>query len=1109
MKKTIKQLLFSVLISCIALLSHAQQKTVTGTVTDDQGKPLAGISFLIKGTTQGGITNEDGSFSIRATNNSVLEFSGVGYKAQQIKVGNSSTFTVVMQKSENQMEEVVVTAMGITKQQRALGYSATTVKSAELVKTAPVNFASALYGKVPGLQISSGPGGSTAGVVMQVRGLNSINFSSTPLVVVDGVPVRDGAFNSGNYWGDQRIRANGITDLNNEDMENVTVLKGAAAAALYGDEGKNGVILITTKKAKNKGFAVDASVMYFQDKAAYLPRFQEVRGAGFPVPWNVYSSDANGFAHYTLNGVDYRTTVQGSLNFGPLFDGKPILTWDGKVRPYSAQPDRYDALFQTAQNTVQNVAVSSGTDKAKIRLSLTHQSYEGVSLGSKDGRLNANLNTTVNFSPKFSIDLIINYMNQNIHNRPWQLDRLVNNFGGMMPTFDNGAWYKEKYQTSLGYRYVTGSNNSLTPSENLKIPNIRTDILDYMWSVNKNAVDEYNNRLLTNFTANLEIINNLRLRGKIATDMTFDRTVNKTASSQPISYGPSGYFGLSTYNDNILYGDLMLEYNRDITKDLNANARVGYTARKEGILTSSVGTNGGLTTENRFDLSSSALTPYGSGGSFYPYKLIKDGLFGVLNLNYKGYLYAEGTLRRDRTSTMNPQSNTGLYPSVSAGFILSDAITLPQAISYAKLRASWGIVATYPEPYVANVAYNLGNLGVQSSGSSAVLTNTIKTGPFGNETIKPEKKNEVEVGLEAKFLKNRMGIDMAYYAAKVNDLLLNQSLPISMGAGSILTNIGIVTNHGFELALNANPVDLKNFKWSFTFNFATNKNKIVQLANGSSELIHADNDGNAYQVKSVVGQPVGDIYVHPVLKDAQGRNIISSDGLYQADPNKMVSGGNAQAKGAGGFLNSLNYKNFGLDFVIDYRYGGYVIPTGLFWMTSRGLTKESLNYMDAAHGGLTYYLDKNTGKGIQTTASAGPNGEVVMHDGMLLDGVTADGNKNTNVVSQAYYYWVTYNWGGPQYSPTTLYSLYVQKNNYVKMREIALNYSLPRRISQKVWASKIVVSVFARNPFFLYRTIKDMDPEQLTTGNVWYMNLNNAGSGVATRSYGASIRLTF
>ncbi|WP_300600223.1 SusC/RagA family TonB-linked outer membrane protein [Niabella sp.] len=1106
MKKKQVLFVFVALLLGYGSLQAQIKRTITGVITDADGKPVPGATITVKGRSQAAVANEKGEYSINVEGSPELEISSVGFVTKVLKVGSDSTLPIILNTDQGSLEGVVVTALGVKRQQRSLGYATSTVSAADLVKTAPTNFAAALYGKVPGLQVSSAPGGSTAGVVMQLRGLNSISYSSTPLIVLDGIPIRDGGFNSGDYWNDGRVRGNGLIDLNLEDMESVTVLKGAAAAALYGSEGKNGVLLLTSKKAKGKGFSVDFNATYFQDRVAYLPRLQNVRGAGFPVPYDVYKSDPDGFGSYTLNGTTYRTNVQAGLNFGPLFDGKPILTWDGQVRPYSAQPDRYANLFQKGNNSTQNIAVSSATDKADIRLSLTHQRFEGVSQNSKDEKLNANFNSTVRFSKNYSLDLMINYINQNVHNRPFLVDRMVNNFTGMMPAFDNGAWYFDKYRTSLGYKYVTGSNPSLTPDENIKIPNYRTDILDYVWNLMSNNVDEYNNRLISSITNTLKITNDLSLRGKIATDLSFNRTLNKSLSSQPIAYGPSGGYTQSTYNYNILYGDVLLNYNKQISEDFSLSATAGYTARDEKGMNTSVGTNGGLGVENKFDLTASYNTPYNSSGS--QTYLTTDAFLGTLNFNYKSYAFLEGTIRRDRTSTMNPQNNTFTYPSVNGSLILSDIFKLPQVINYAKLRASWGVVGSYPAAYLANVAYNTGNLGVQTAGGTPVLTTSTITNPYGNDNIRPEKKKTLEFGLAVETFNKRLNFDVSYYHDKVYDLIINLTLPQSMGASTILSNIAELSNKGFEANINAIPIQSKDFRWNLTLNYFTNTNKIVKLANGSKELIHSDNDGNAYQIKSVVGQPVGDIYVHPTLVNDKGQAIITDDGLYQQDPNKMVSGGNSQVKGAGGILNTFTYKSFALTFNADFKYGGYVIPTGLFWMNSRGITEESLKYMDAAHGGLSYYLDAN-GKGIATTAASGPKGEKVLHDGMLLNGVTADGKDNTNIISQAYYYWNIYNWGGPQYSPSALYNLFVEKNNYIKMREISLAYTLPSRIASKVWAQRVTVSVFARNPFYIYRTIKDMDAEQLTTSNVWYNNLNNAGSQPSTRTFGAMIRATF
>ena len=1110
MKKLAKKLLLGSFFCFCAIISVAQQREITGTVKGSDGSPIANASVLVKGTSKGVATNTEGSFSIKVTGaKPVLVISSVGYKAREVAIGQNNDLNITLEVGTDAMQEVVVTALGINRQKRSLGYATTTVSADEITKTAPTNFASALYGKVPGMKIATAPGGSTSGVSIQLRGLNSITGRTQPLIVMDGVPIHDGDFNNSNYWGDQRLRGNGLVDLNPDDIESITVLKGASAAALYGSEATNGVILITTKSGKGKkGFTVDFNSTYFQDRVAYLPEFQNVRGTGFNPGYGVYSSDSNGFAHHTLDGTDYRTMVGGSLSFGPVFDGKPILSWDGVVRPYSPQKNRWADLFQRSNNTVNSLAFTNVSENSNTRFSVTQQHYEGTSLGSKNDKFAFSLNTTYNFGKKFHVQLIANDIYQKVHNRPYSFDRLINNFGGMMSTFDNGAWYQDKYKTSLGYRYVTGSNPSLTPDENLTFGNYRNDLLDYMWNVKSNNVDEYNNRLIASMTSFWDITKGLQLRGRVATDWTSDRSESKSASSIPLLYGYSGSYGIGTNTYSIFYGDLLLTYTKSLTDDLELKVMGGYTADKESSYSTNVSTNGGLTTENRFDLSSSAKPQYNSGSnrSF----LTKDALVGTINANYKDYLFLEGTVRRDRTSTMNPSQNSFVYPSVNSSFVLSDVVKMPSFINLTKLRASWGIVGNYPGAYLANVAYSLGNLGDQGSGNST-LTSTVATGTYGNDLIRPEKKHETEFGLVAGFLNNRLNLDVAYYVAKIVDQILPLQLAQSTGASNILTNIGTLQNKGVDLAISGTPLSTNNFTWQTGVNFNFNQNKILKLTDGSTELIKADYDGNAAVLKSVVGQPIGDFYSHPIKTDSKGQPIVNDygDGTldYQIDATKLVKYGNVQPKAIGGFYNSFRYKSFAIEVYTDFRLGGYVMPTGLNWLTGRGLTKESLNGMDKAHGGISYYLDSK-GYGVKTDATIGPNGETVYNDGMLLKGDLPDGTPNTHVESSSVYYWYVYNWGGPQYS-NSQYFKYIVKNSYWKVREISLSYTLPDKIAGKIKASKLQISVFGRNLFYLYRTIKNMDAEQLTTGLSWDSQVSNAGTNFTTRSFGATLRATF
>jgi iron complex outermembrane recepter protein len=1096
-----------ILTMCLALtVSAMAQLTVTGRVTGDDGLGIPGASVLERGTTNGTVTNFDGVYSLRVGNNATLVFSFMGYTPQEIPVQGRTSINVTLLVSSLTVDEVVVTAMGISRERKALGYAMSTIQSTELTKVSPTNFGSALYGKAPGLRIQTAPGGATSAVNINIRGVNSITGRSQPLIVVNGMPIRDGEVRNNDYWNDQRIRGNGLLDINPEDIESISILKGASAAALYGSEAVNGVVLITTKSGKGvKGFKVDVNSSYSVDNIAYMPRFQNVRGPGYPKTFANAGQDDDGWLYYDSNGDgnrDARMIVYTNVNFGPKFDGKPTIGWDGVIRPYEAQEKNYAGLYQQAVNAATTVALSIGGENSNSRISLTRQDNEGVSLFSKNERNIANINSTFYLGKKYTVDVVINYINQYTKNRPFSTDRMINNFGGMMPRFDNAQWYLNKYQTSLGYKYVTGTNQSLTPNENIRVNGVRTDIADYVWTLHKRQSEEFSNRIIANLTNTWQIFDDLKLRGRIATDITTEKSEEFEHNTVPLAFGNSGWFSMGSFNSSVLYGDVLLTYNKKLTSDLELSATAGYTAQKDEVTRLGRSTNGGLSTENLFDLAATTNTANSSSSRQY---LVKDAILGTVNLNFRTFLFAEATVRRDRTSTMHPDNNAFVYPSVNTSFIFSEALTMPQFINFGKLRASWGVVGNYPDIYGANIAYNQNTLGVQAVGGRPVLFTTLPMA-FGNDGIKPEEKNEIEFGLEMRFLNHRLGFDLAYYNGEIRDQILPLTLPSSMGATSVLTNIGTMRNKGIELAITGTPVQTAFFKWNTILNVSNNVNVIEKLTDGASELLHADYDGSAAQLRSVVGQAMGDLYARPVVQ-VNGQPMVDTNGLYRVDPDNWIKVGNAMPKAVGGLINSFSYKNFTLDAVLDFRYGGHVMPTGMNWMISRGLTEESLQWMDKENGGLSYYIAD--GKRIRTDASAGPNGEKVYDDGLILPGVKLDGSPNDFIATNMDYWLRNYGWGGPQYSPWTRYELYIKENNYVKMREVSLSYNLPKNVVSKLGMNNIQISAFGRNLFFVYRTLKDMDPEQLTAGSRWFQQINNAGTNPATRTIGGSLRFSF
>ncbi|MCQ0110464.1 SusC/RagA family TonB-linked outer membrane protein [Zhouia amylolytica] len=1099
-KRILSSLVFVLLMCSQAVL--AQSKTVTGKVTSEMdGSPLPGVTVMVKGTSNGTSTDFDGNYTINVGADAVLVFSYVGFATQEVTASGKTTVNVSLAEDTQQLDAVVVTSLGISREKKSLGYATSTIDSEELVETATPNFGTALYGKATGVRISQGPGGSTSPVNIQIRGINSITGRSQPLIVLDGVPIRDGEVNNGNYWGDQRLRGNGLLDINPEDIDNISILKGASAAALYGSEAVNGVVLITTKKGKGRGLGVNFSVSTSFDEVAYLPKYQNVRGPGYPTYLSDAGQDADGFVYYDLDGDgtnETRGLIGTTLNFGPKFDGQPTLSWDGEVRPYNAQTNAYEGLFQTANNNIYNIAITNVTEKSNTRFSYTRQDLEGVSLNSENDKNIFNLNTSFDWAEKFKTDITINYINQTVNNRPYSIDRLTNNFGGMMSRFDNADWYLDHYQTSLGYRFVTGNNQSLTPDENIIYPGYKDAVLDYLWRVNRHQLEEKSDRVIANLTNYWDITKGLQLRGRISTDFTSMRTEDSRATTRPLVYGPSGAFILTNDINKIVYGDVLLTYTKELTPDLEMSLMAGYNATKQERTMVRRATNGGLSVENWFDVAASTNTPNSGSDRF---NITKDALIGTANFSYKGFLFVEGTVRRDRTSTMHPDNNAFTYPSVNSSFVFSDAFEMPDFINYGKLRGSWGIVGNYPDIYRANQAYTQNTLG--SQGGGAILYTQLPMSQ-GNDGIRPEEKHEFEFGFETRMFDSKIGLDVSYYNAQIKDQILPLTLPSTSGANSVLTNIGTLRNKGLEVGLNVTPID-GDFTWDVRVNYAKNWNTIEKLAPGLDELQHTNWDGDAAKLVSKVGEPMGDFYVHPVATDDQGRRIVDPNGLYRVDPNEYIKVGNAMPKAVGGVFNSFSYKGFSLDAMVDYRIGGHVMPTAINWMIGRGLTEESLNYMDAEHGGLSWYQDA-AGDRHLTDATQGPNGETVYDNGIVLDGVKDDGSTNDYITSNPEYYWTVYNWGGPQYSPNTRYELYVKENTYFKMRELSLKYQIPREAAEKIGFQNIQLSVFGRNLFYLYRTLDHLDAEQTTAGSRWFQSVNNLGTNPSTRTFGMMIR---
>jgi TonB-linked SusC/RagA family outer membrane protein len=1049
------------------------------------------------------VSGTDGKYSITVPNrDAVLVFSYVGYDQQEITVGSQTVIDVQL-KSSTELEEVVVTALGITKESKALGYAISTISAKDLTKAGATNFAAALYGKASGVRIQSLQGGVASGVSINVRGLSSLEGNTQPLVILNGVPIRNG--NVGNESTDfgsiggsnterSRVRANGLVDINPEDIETLSILKGAAATALYGSEAANGAIIITSKKAKGRGVTVDVNATLQVNTVAYVPKIQTGYGPGSVTgSLTDYQKANNRFSSYTDASGTYKTpdyTSQGS--WGPKFDGSQVLYWDGKMRAYSPiSTDPWKELFRTGMDQIYNVAINQGSDNSTTRFSYTYMNeVPNIHSGSYN-KHNINVVGNLKFNDRLSLDYTGNFIQQKFHNRAINSIGLYQSWSNMFQSFMDVPLMKKMYKTSLGYK-----NNDrgvgLTPDEAFKVPaeGQVNGLRNLFWDIYERNSDETNTRFLGSFAPTWKITDYLTARGRLSTDFTFEKQENRNNSEFPASASQtesSGSYSTLSKFYSIIYGDVLLMFDKKLTDKIGLTASVGWQGRTEKMNSMNLGTRDGLAVENVFLLTNSYKNVEMNDDRDRKMELLKTAYLGTLGLSYGDYLFLDATARSEKSSTLPKNSRTFFYPSISASFLFSDAFrdALPSWIGYGKLRASYGIVGNAPEAYAANFAYTLG--------SAPGWTYNQIPEKLGNTALKPETTKEYEVGLEGKLFGNRLGFEVSYYNRDITDMLVPLGLPPSSGAGSIWLNAGAMTNKGLEISLYGTPVQTKDFAVELRSNLGFNRNTVNALVEGV-EFLEAQNfSGSLGFVRSYVGSAMGDFVTYVPKTAPDGRPIVNATGYYDMKPEMEVIA-NAMPKMVGGLGAAFSYKNLFLDVMTDFRLGGHVYNECYQYTMTLGIAPETANR--EGEGFLPYKT---------------PDGQYSAQNGIILDGVVDNGNgtysDNETVIAYDDYISTTYTWGnGGTQCATTAYS--VKENNYWKVREIQLGYNLPKGLIQKIALKNLNISIFGRNLFYIYKSIPNYDPET-STGTSWKSQLIIGGSASPTRTFGISLRASF
>ncbi len=895
----------------VALGLNAQDITVKGTVKDHTGEPVIGAGVVVKGTTRGTSTDIDGNYSISCARDAVLEFSFIGMETQNIPVAGNRTIDVVLQPDSEFLTESVVTALGITREKKTLGYAIQDVGGATLLDAHEANLANALTGKVAGVEIirsSNGPGASSRIVL---RGNNSLTSLNQPLIVVDGVPMDNfvGASNN-DFWNPSADMGSGLQDINPEDVESMTVLKGASAAALYGSRAGNGVILITTKKGRQTpglGITINGTVAFTSEFTR--PAMQNKYGQG------------------TLG--EFNNT--SPLSWGPEITGQTVTKWDDTSAPLQAF-DNVKGFFGTGITDTENVTFSQQYGKTGIYASYTRTNDQSMVPGATLNRNNMMLRGTSTFgkNDRWHFDAKIQYIRIQANNRPISGSNVNANYMLKMYTMPISVDIRD-FKDAVdknGEMFFFGPTDRMGSNP--------------WWYAKYSTNQDVRNRFLMNASLAYDFTKWLSLELKAGTDMYFTETENKFYAGNKIAGSATGSYGMGEsrfYENNFSF--LLKAQQDNIFGDFGASATLGGNLmdRENRGLSSS---QSPLLIPNLFDVNNGTNKP-GVSESYSHRKM--NSLYGSAQINYGGWIFLDATLRNDWTSTLAPQNRSYLYPSVSLAWVITDMIgkysTLPGWLSFAKARVSYAEVGNDMGPYQL---YNIYTMGTDNYGNPIVNSQ----GTLYDANVKNELIKSWEAGLDIRFFDSRVGLDISWYKTNATNQLIN--LPISAIAySSKKVNAGNIQNSGWEAVLNVEPIRTRDFLWRSTVNFSANKNKILELADGVEEYSLGGYDN--LRIVAKVGGDYGDIYgtkyarVEDENSEHYGKLILNGDGLPTAASGSHYLG-NQNPVAQLGWINSFTWKNLTASFQIDARLGGKMFSGTLGTMENAGTAAWTVDGRD-------------------------------------------------------------------------------------------------------------------------------------------------------------------
>jgi TonB-linked SusC/RagA family outer membrane protein len=1063
-------------------LVMAQERTVSGSVKDGAGATMPGVNVIVKGTSVGTTTDGSGQYTIALPSGStVLVFSFIGYQSQEVDVGSRTSVDVAMAEDVTQLGEVVVTALGVERSTKALQYSVTEVKGDKFTEARENNLGNALVGRIAGVNVtkpSTGPAGSTRIVI---RGNKSLNGSNQPMYVIDGIPMDNGGFGQAGLWGG-RDEGDGLTSINPDDIESITVLKGANASALYGSRGGNGVINITTKRgSKKKGIGIEFNSNYVVDKLYDQSELQTKYGAG-----NYVDATADGL----VNGVAQKPidAIQafnwGNIAWGPAMDGSSVPHFDGVSRPYSYAGNNFEKFFETGNTWTNSLSMSGGGDNQTFRFSISDLRSESIVPNSGFDRTNLAFNVNSKFGQKLTLNAKVMYSHEEAKNRPQLSDspnNAIHSLWRTPPSIDVTTYFGEASKPGAIPSYITdpalllaygqGGAAKFPGQEWLRAPN-NWDQNPY-WATYVVQDNDIRDRFISSAQLRYDILDWLYVSGRIGMDWYTRRDSGLGPEGTGHNLAGSRTEGEDRVRE--INMDWMLGANKTFG-DFTVNAFVG--GNKMTRSNERISANGNGFSVQFFDAINNAATR-NFGYSFNEMGI--NSLFASAEVSYKNYLFLTATTRTDWFSVLNPEYNKVSYPSVGASWVFSETFTsLPSVISFGKLRASWaqsGIVTI--NPYDANLTYSLnGNthLGYKMAAFSSAGGNN---GTIPNPAMQPALSTELEFGFDVRFFDGRLGFDFTYYDQTTTDDIVRATISRASGFQSTFINVGQISNNGVEILLSGTPLR-GPLTWDVSLNFAKNNNNVDFINDGQDEIVAEEPRTRNVFIKHIVGQPFGTITGRVQQTTPDGTPIFNADGTPLASTT-YVPIGNGVPDFTGGVNNTFSYKGITLDFLIDFMSGGDIFSGSNNRLAQWGMSEQSL---------------------------IGRAGETPLHINGVVNTGTAESPVYTPVDRDLTPHEANVYWNRVGGESTAISTMYMYDASFVKLRQLTLGYTLPRAWFNNTPIQALSLSLVGRNLWVISKNIDNVDPESTYSSNAGAQGLEYFAMPV-TRSYGFNLRVSF